>query len=410
MESVKLTAKHICYALIFTFFQFGCSRHVCKFGAQKEIDSMDNELDNININDRNQDKPTTPSKKKDPCFICFKEWLYDDDCVKLKCRSGVTHYVHRSCINQWAKNAKSIICPACRRYDISENVLYDLVKDPELELLFKAIKAGDLECFRSYVQKNPSILDEMYYFKPIHSDRVYATPLYYAAYCNSIAIVRELLKYKHIDVTKKSRNEGTPLHAAAEEGHIGICKILLDPSLGIDVNNEDTGGFTALELASMRGHTGIVSILLNISGIDDPDKQKPYGQSALRSATTFGHKAIVELFSEVDGFNINQEDQYGKTPLFWVARKCNISMAKMLIVNYNANVNKQDENGDTPLHWATMNGLANMEEMANMVILLQKYGASVNAKNKDGKTALDLARDKGHSKCATVLENLIGII
>lgn len=63
MKSVKLTAKHMCCALIFTFLQFGCSKHVCQFGAEKEIDSIGNELANININDRNPDKSAIPSKK-----------------------------------------------------------------------------------------------------------------------------------------------------------------------------------------------------------------------------------------------------------------------------------------------------------------------------------------------------------
>lgn len=51
------------------------------------------------------------------------------------------------------------------------------------------------------------------------------------------------------------------LHLAAEKGHEGILRLLLERG-GIDIDSRDSGGYTALHRAVQRGRMGIVRILL----------------------------------------------------------------------------------------------------------------------------------------------------
>jgi|LakMenEpi03Aug12_release.lakeMendotaPanAssembly.Ray.scaffolds.fasta_scaffold4560596_2 ankyrin repeat protein len=51
------------------------------------------------------------------------------------------------------------------------------------------------------------------------------------------------------------------------------------------------------------------------------------------------------------GFNLNEGDQFGWTPLFFAASKGRNKCAELLIKNGN-NVNQLDNNGQTCLFWA----------------------------------------------------------
>jgi ankyrin repeat protein len=51
----------------------------------------------------------------------------------------------------------------------------------------------------------------------------------------------------------------TPLHLAAQNGHLGFCRFLLKH--GARVSIEDKAGFTPLELATHGGYHEIIELL-----------------------------------------------------------------------------------------------------------------------------------------------------
>ena len=69
-----------------------------------------------------------------------------------------------------------------------------------------------------------------------------------------------------------------------------------------------------------------------------------------------------------------------------------------------ANVDLDPSNFGTPLMLYAENG------DAEFVDLLLRYGANIILKNKDGKTAIDMARENGHTKVVRLLENAKNII
>lgn len=266
----------------------------------------------------------------------------------MKCPSttcDITHHFHRSCINEWLNykwlndewldggwldRKKDITCSGCKHV-IKEDAIYDLVKNPALELLFKAIEAGDVERVQIYVKNTPSILDKMYSFKNIHGDIIHATPLCYAIFCNSVPIVRALLNCNNVNTQDEDGN--TPLHRTAEHYDIDILEILLSVD-GIDINKQNEDGDTPLHLElipcyvvdyveddinsnkqnedtehTLISNHDIVKILLDRTGID-VNKQNHKGESPFHIACMRNPMTIVKIFLEKPGsIDINKQIQ-----------------------------------------------------------------------------------------------------
>ena len=86
------------------------------------------------------------------------------------------------------------------------------------------------------------------------------SPLFQAAYCNHIDVVRLLLEFR-AEVDRRGRYGKTPLMAAASEGHDEVVRVLLDA--GADVNASEENGKGALYYASDEGHTSTAQLLLD---------------------------------------------------------------------------------------------------------------------------------------------------
>ena len=57
----------------------------------------------------------------------------------------------------------------------------------------------------------------------------------------------------------KNNVGSTPLHLAAQSGHLDICKIIIDNI--DDVSPEDNNGRTPLYIAAQNGHLGIFKFI-----------------------------------------------------------------------------------------------------------------------------------------------------
>lgn len=103
----------------------------------------------------------------------------------------------------------------------------------------------------------------------------------------------------------------TPLHFAANEGHLEIIKLLLTQK-DIKVDSLSKANRTALHLACIRGHVGIVRALhekqanINISDHE--------GNTALHFASENGNTdIIIFLMKECEGVNFRARNNLGQT-------------------------------------------------------------------------------------------------
>jgi ankyrin repeat protein len=99
------------------------------------------------------------------------------------------------------------------------------------------------------------------------------------------------------DVNPKEKRGSTPLHFAAENGHLDVCRILLKCNADVDSQKDD--GSTPLHQASRRGEEGstaIVRLLLEYSA--DVRVRDDDGKTASNVALGAEREQIVQLLSQ----------------------------------------------------------------------------------------------------------------
>ena len=129
------------------------------------------------------------------------------------------------------------------------------------------------------------------------------------------------------------------------------------------------------------------------------DQQDNYGSTPLHWAAYNGNEAIARLFLD-RGANPNLQNNDGQTPLLWAALFRYEAIVRLLL-DRGADPNLQDNDGWTPLHCAAVNGY---EAIARL--LLEK-GADATLQTKESKTAMQLAAEMGHSVVVKIIKEPI---
>jgi len=121
-----------------------------------------------------------------------------------------------------------------------------------------------------------------------------------------------MLEMRSIDVEAKGGVYGrTCLHAAAQNDHLAICRLLIDK--GAQLEAKDGEDMTPLYLAARHGCVQIVRLLCD------------------------------------RGADVEARDNYGRRPIHWAASNGHISVVKELIEERNADINARINGGWTAL-------------------------------------------------------------
>ena len=96
----------------------------------------------------------------------------------------------------------------------------------------------------------------------------------------------------------------TCLMAAAQQGNEAAVELLLQQP-GRDVNLVDEVGYTALHFAANRGHLGVVRRLLEHPSLTCLNVRNSYGNTALMLALRNNHLKCVELLAEQEGVDMD---------------------------------------------------------------------------------------------------------
>jgi ankyrin repeat protein len=198
-----------------------------------------------------------------------------------------------------------------------------------------------------------------------------------------------------IVVTQKDSYGQTPLHLAAENGHNGMAKLLLDR--GADVNAQDGEGGDALQAASAGGHEHMVRLLLD-KGAD----WSVYGgedSNALRAASAGGHEQIVRLLLD-KGADVNAQVGIFDGNALQAASAIGHKQIVELLLDSGADVN-------APGKFLEGNALqaASAGGHKQIVELLLERDANVNAQSKFYDNALRAASAEGHEQIVELLLN-----
>ncbi|MBO7454734.1 MAG: ankyrin repeat domain-containing protein [Alphaproteobacteria bacterium] len=175
------------------------------------------------------------------------------------------------------------------------------------------------------------------------------------------------------------KNGKTALILAVEKGNLEIIKKLA--SYSKELNHEDKTGWTALLLAVANENEEVVEILLkNKAGIDIQNNQ---GQSPLMLAVSKGNVNLVNLLIE-KGADVNARDNDDKTALMFAASSGKEDIVRSLL-------EKKKKKSV-------------IKKMASKITRKKEEGVDIDAKDKDGKTALDYAKEAGHTEVVEMLK------
>ena len=163
------------------------------------------------------------------------------------------------------------------------------------------------------------------------------------------------------------------LHEAIEEGDEARVLSLVKNNPKLDVNWADVEQWPSLHVASFSGHVEVVKLLL-------------------------AHPNI----------GVNRKTLIGQTPFSKGCELGCVSAVRLLLKDPRVDVTLDDYDGCAPLWWASGRGRYDVIEW-----LIASGRDLGDVKNKKGKwgheshTALEIAKEEGHTEVESVLENFM---
>ncbi|XP_072498919.1 ankyrin repeat domain-containing protein 6 isoform X2 [Notamacropus eugenii] len=201
-------------------------------------------------------------------------------------------------------------------------------------------------------------------------------------------VVQLINKGAKVAVTKHGR---TPLHLAANKGHLPVVQILL--KAGCDLDVQDDGDQTALHRATVVGNTEVIAALIQEGcALDRQDKD---GNTALHEASWHGFSQSAKLLVKA-GANVLAKNKAGNTALHLACQNSHSQSARVLLLG-GSRPDLKNNAGDTCLHVA-----ARYNHLSIIRVLLSAF-CSIHEKNQAGDTALHIAAALNHKKVAKIL-------
>ena len=208
---------------------------------------------------------------------------------------------------------------------------------------------------------------------------------------NNLGEVEMLLRKPQDPDRKPNANMIAPIHAAADEGHLEVMKLLLEARA--DTNSKTAFGATALHPAARKGLLEVVQVLLEAGA--NTNVADSNGIAALHWAAAAGHLEVLQVLLQA-GADINAAALSGRTALHAAAVTGHSEVVRVLL-QADADMDVAASDGATALYLAALNGNLNVLET------LLQAGADMNVADSNGETALHKAKAKCHWEAVRLL-------
>jgi ankyrin repeat protein len=252
------------------------------------------------------------------------------------------------------------------------------------------------------------------------------TPLHGAAFGGFLPIVIFLVHDLKADVTARSFDGSSPMHAAVANNCVDVIRFLYAK---VDLSAVDSHGSTAIFTSVREGKWDSLKCLLEVCG-SDLHATDHAGWTLLHLAACKGRLDMVQYLVD-RGISPNAKDQLGFTPLYYSAFHNQPACADFLQLRTSAdefggltpvqiaaanghvpvlevlvtaaNIDLQTEHGFTAVMAAAMNG------RRDAVRFLAIQGCNLELSTETGFTALHLACENGHFKVVKTLVRECGV-
>ncbi|KAJ9299066.1 hypothetical protein DTO271G3_3308 [Paecilomyces variotii] len=225
------------------------------------------------------------------------------------------------------------------------------------------------------------------------------TPIHQAAQNGHLKVVELLLEHG-ATADPVDSDHITPLWSAAQEGHYDIVKLLLENDVAIEVESSDAAR-RPIHQAAQCGHLRIVELLLSYGAAPDPTDNS--GITPLWSAAQQGHTKIVRRLLEADArVDVTSYDG-SRQPIHQAAQNGHLETVQVLL-DYGAKATPEEDSFDdtTPSPFWLACGSTNGN--TDIVKLFLQHGADVNfSVASSGKKPLHAAAYRGHVNIARLL-------
>ncbi|XP_018574498.1 uncharacterized protein LOC108913430 [Anoplophora glabripennis] len=245
------------------------------------------------------------------------------------------------------------------------------------------------------------------------------TPLHFAANKGHLKMVKFLVE-QGANINSRSNKCDTPIIEAVQNGHINVTKYLLEqaldePILTVEIerlNDSDIATFLLENVlwnnglhventmipyvAACMGYLNVLKVLID-RGIDVNGKFEN-GETLVFGAAR-GERLNVIKYLIQKGANINSKDDRGRTVLHLVSRKSRGVPTAKLLIELGIDIHIKNMFGQTALYVSAFRGVLGMVE------LLVKNGANINSKDEFGETALYAAASWGSLDCVKFLSD-----
>lgn len=177
-------------------------------------------------------------------------------------------------------------------------------------------------------------------------------PLHYAAMYKQPGAVKQLVQYG-ANVNAKGSYGRTPLIYGVSSARLpDMVKFLIDSGADVNATN-DSGENSLFELITREESNAEIAKLLLDNGIKK-DLKNSSKMTALHWAAFCGKTDIIEVLLDY-GFNIEEKDGYGNTPIIKAMSQNKIDAVKLLF-NKGARPDSQGQMGFSLLEYATRRG------------------------------------------------------
>jgi serine/threonine protein kinase len=190
-----------------------------------------------------------------------------------------------------------------------------------------------------------------------------------AAALGNLRAVDHILQANAKFINFRDYDRRTALHVAASEGHLEICRHLIEK--GAKINRSDRWGGSPLDDATRHRHRELITYLRSLGGVPGSANKS----ANFIKAAADGDRDEVEMLLTSGDIDVDEGDYDKRTALHLAAGEGNDDIVELLC-QHNANVNVEDRWGNRPLDDAES---ANNTASAR---ILRRYGATAGRRRK----------------------------